>query len=215
MLAAACLACGVACTIAVAFVCSSFSWTARTRIDQGKGAPPGLDNKIPAAWLVPAPFTEICYFRRQYDRLGVEAIDVQIVEMPPAGIDTFTFRESRRFWRRAGWPFIALEACSTQTGGMIGVTDYGWDAPEWLERVPQNRPPWATSPLFPTRPLVMGFVLDSLLFGAALFCVVLGGRVGVASLRRRRMRCAACGYDRLGLPADAKCPECGSVPTGG
>jgi hypothetical protein len=25
-------------------------------------------------------------------------------------------------------------------------------------------------------------------------------------------RCSCCGYDRRGLPADAKCPECGTVP---
>jgi hypothetical protein len=29
----------------------------------------------------------------------------------------------------------------------------------------------------------------------------------------RRIACRACGYDRRGLAADAKCPECGTVPT--
>lgn len=34
--------------------------------------------------------------------------------------------------------------------------------------------------------------------------------------RRRRSRvgmCVRCGYDRRGLAADAKCPECGTIPT--
>jgi rubrerythrin len=39
--------------------------------------------------------------------------------------------------------------------------------------------------------------------------------------RRRAARaiaaglCKKCGYDRRGLPADATCPECGTVPAGG
>jgi hypothetical protein len=31
--------------------------------------------------------------------------------------------------------------------------------------------------------------------------------------RRRGGLCLSCGYDRRGLAADAKCPECGTVPT--
>jgi hypothetical protein len=31
--------------------------------------------------------------------------------------------------------------------------------------------------------------------------------------RRRSRRCASCGYDRRGLAADAKCPECGTAPS--
>jgi hypothetical protein len=214
-LASACLACGTVWTAAVALACSSYAWTTRTRIDQGKGAPPELIDRIPAAWLVAAPSTEIFYFRRQYDRLGVEVIDLQIVELSLPGIDTFAApRENRRFWRRAGWPFLALEASSTQIGGRTGVTDYGFDAPEWLERVPQNRPPWATGPPLPTRPIATGFALDSLIFAAVSFCVVLGGRAGVAAVRRRMMRCATCGYDRRGLSSpEGACPECGMAPT--
>jgi hypothetical protein len=32
------------------------------------------------------------------------------------------------------------------------------------------------------------------------------------TIRRRRGRCTTCGYDRRGLAAGAKCPECGTVP---
>jgi hypothetical protein len=32
---------------------------------------------------------------------------------------------------------------------------------------------------------------------------------------RAQQSCPACGYDRRGLAADAKCPECGVVPTHG
>ena len=40
-----------------------------------------------------------------------------------------------------------------------------------------------------------------------LWCLVLQ-----AAWRRHLGLCVACGYDRRGLPADAKCPECGTVP---
>ena len=43
-----------------------------------------------------------------------------------------------------------------------------------------------------------------------------GGLLWKSELRSERKRraglCPSCGYDRRGLAADAKCPECGTVP---
>ena len=47
----------------------------------------------------------------------------------------------------------------------------------------------------------------------ALFTSVVAGLLWYAGRRRFGPgRCAKCGYDRHGLAADAKCPECGAVP---
>jgi hypothetical protein len=45
---------------------------------------------------------------------------------------------------------------------------------------------------------------------------VIAWRLDALARRRERVRlrlCLKCNYDRSGIAADAKCPECGSVPT--
>ncbi len=50
---------------------------------------------------------------------------------------------------------------------------------------------------------------------------IVGGVIQVFMWRRyraqykefRKLSCPGCGYDRRGLAADAKCPECGTVPS--
>jgi hypothetical protein len=37
-------------------------------------------------------------------------------------------------------------------------------------------------------------------------------RLGARALRRVKVACPSCGYDRAGLALDSKCPECGMVP---
>jgi peptidoglycan/LPS O-acetylase OafA/YrhL len=52
-------------------------------------------------------------------------------------------------------------------------------------------------------------------YGVALLYPVLLTAVLLWYADRRRFapgRCAKCGYDRAGLGAVAKCPECGTVP---
>jgi hypothetical protein len=41
---------------------------------------------------------------------------------------------------------------------------------------------------------------------------ILSRRDYILTSRARAGRCPKCGYDRRGLAADAKCPECGTVP---
>ena len=68
--------------------------------------------------------------------------------------------------------------------------------------------------IWPTRILWRGLVANSLTLGMifavlhALFVIAGAARVAV---RRRAGKCPWCGYDRGGLAADAKCPECGDV----
>ncbi len=61
----------------------------------------------------------------------------------------------------------------------------------------------------PVRPLVAGFVIDTLFYATIAF-VVLFAPGGLRRVhRRRRGRCISCGYDRQGLALGAICPECG------
>jgi hypothetical protein len=63
----------------------------------------------------------------------------------------------------------------------------------------------------PLIPLWPGFAADTLLYAAAGFGSYRAFRAVHGWLRRRRGRCAACGYDRAGLPPSSPCAECGAA----
>jgi hypothetical protein len=87
-------------------------------------------------------------------------------------------------------------------------------------RAAQRFPAWfpVASGSFRAMPravLPLGFAIDALIFGFTLpVCVLAIGRIR-RWRRRRRGWCPACGYNRAGLPCDAKCPECGTLPPPG
>jgi len=62
-------------------------------------------------------------------------------------------------------------------------------------------------------PVVIVVPLWAPLLVAAITASVLWPMDHRADRRGRVGRCPKCGYDRRGLAADAKCPECGTVPT--
>jgi hypothetical protein len=116
----------------------------------------------------------------------------------------------------AGWPLFAMT---------------GWSEPDFFNPkpvrhrdalvIPQrvfNRlavPPTSASwqwQRLPTRIVPLGFTLNTLLAAGVLLGVVEGFAFARRRARRVKGRCAACGYDRGGLPNDAACPECGKAP---
>lgn len=116
-----------------------------------------------------------------------------------------------RPWRAMEWTYWEYPPPGlVRAGGVPGI---------WEEGV---RPPWiARSPrLFDedwrrlaVRPVWSGFWGNSACFAGV---TGLGWLLMVPlrrSRRRRRGQCAGCGYDRLGLDAATRCPECGQSGT--
>lgn len=125
---------------------------------------------------------------------------------------------------RFGWPFRALARFDTEVHrhGVMealdllprpqdqwwgGVTTAGWAHAVWESKARVGPLPT----VFPLIPIGLGFVLNTSIYGAALwvpFAVVAGCRRRV---RRKRGLCIGCGYPTTGL---AVCPECGRRVSG-
>lgn len=108
--------------------------------------------------------------------------------------------------RIAGWPLASLEGWFWILPGSQIRSDSLWYTD--FRRPASNLPPL----LLPLRPVWPGFLLNSIIYAALLWqlvilsCWVLRGLRGRP--RARRGLCPRCGYDlRGGL--DAGCPECG------
>jgi hypothetical protein len=116
---------------------------------------------------------------------------------------------------RAGWPALAMRCernWSSEASGDWYPISYGLTPPHWTTREryfedigsPGLRPP------LPVLPEPKGFALDTLFYGALLFCLFLLARRLRGTLRTRRGRCPDCGYVLSGLPQSSACPECGT-----
>lgn len=97
-----------------------------------------------------------------------------------------------------GWPMLSVYATMVP-----GPTIPG---PLMVERgLPA---PWRPGMALPVVPMLPGTVVNSVVFGAGVFSLVVGLRAARRSVRRARGACPACGYDlRHGFLAG--CPECG------
>lgn len=107
----------------------------------------------------------------------------------------------------AGWPFRALSWSYTQfysTLKLLPLSSYSAGI-----RLPHDNSAFAPSleRRLPVRPLPVGFLADSLLWAMLAFGGVSTITACRRAWRRRRNRCAECGY-LLGRWGD--CPECGS-----
>jgi hypothetical protein len=117
------------------------------------------------------------------------------------------FAEGRRYVQVRidhGWPLRSMRAVLVGHSGQdIGAARI--EAPPWL------RPSKSNFGL-PPRVIPVGFTLNTLLAAGVLLGLVEGFAFARRRVRRRKGRCAACGYDRGGLAGDAAaCPECGAA----
>ncbi len=82
---------------------------------------------------------------------------------------------------------------------------YSWALDTGFDR---EYPDWPTA-ILPLRPVLPGFIVNTLFYTALVFAPVVGARVVRRHRRAKRGRCIACGYELADLTA---CPECG-VPS--
>ena len=111
-----------------------------------------------------------------------------------------------------GWPLrcLASESVPRPAGG--------WRMSGRLQGIALK--PWTTKRrdfasdqrLLPLRPIWPGFVLNTLIFGFAMWMAMMVGTLVRSAVRRGRGLCARCGYDLRGRGTAAEldvCPECG------
>jgi hypothetical protein len=67
--------------------------------------------------------------------------------------------------------------------------------------------------VLPTSPLIRPLLADWGIFMLGIGVPLLIARPTFRAIRAARGLCGSCGYNRRGLAADAKCPECGTIPT--
>jgi hypothetical protein len=115
---------------------------------------------------------------------------------------------------RAGWPM----RCCISRGAVVEdnkglTTDL---SSRWMRGVAIPRSPSAgLQPRLvelPLCPLWTGLVVDTTVWTMVVWMVYAGVRRVRRALGEKRGVCAFCGYDRRGLAADVKCPECGTLP---
>jgi hypothetical protein len=113
----------------------------------------------------------------------------------------------------SGWPMHALwcRPIRVNTGAAYLEPAIG-DGLSF--RVPTYGPP--TAPpyrliIIPLRPAWTGFLIDTTLFAAAWFSLLILPWQTRKHLRRRAGRCKHCAYDLTATPSEKPCPECGKL----
>jgi hypothetical protein len=111
-----------------------------------------------------------------------------------------------------GWPFPAAKA------GVLGIMDpkapaiyrIDWGVQLKSDTTTNSRNSLADVRVVPWRPIWTGLLLNTAIFSAAWWALLLVPRTIIARRRSRRGVCPKCGYDLAGL-ATAVCPECGTA----
>ena len=114
----------------------------------------------------------------------------------------------------AGWPLRCLE-CTKDVdvkAAQVGPIEGGLAAPRWIvPSRPQTPFEFMLGGTFlPTRPIAVGFMGDVLVYSIPAMLLISAASAARQVMRSRTGRCPSCNYDRRGLAAESKCPECGA-----
>jgi hypothetical protein len=113
----------------------------------------------------------------------------------------------------SGWPLHALSrSCivvrelQLNQGGQIVVQKVNYYEEVGCVHLPPDLAQQFQTPMFPARPLVVGFALNSLCYGAGFWFVIAMPRGARRYWRSKRGLCPACAYP---IGTSAVCTECG------
>lgn len=128
-------------------------------------------------------------------------------------------RSQRHIYRvRAGWPWLAMESRSV-VDRQSSVPPINWVRAALKNggfslNLPEAVPKWMPRNIL-VRPLWGGLALNSVLFAAGTYLVMMVARKLTSAARKRKSHrvcaCERCGYSLVGL-YENRCPECGTQP---
>jgi hypothetical protein len=112
-----------------------------------------------------------------------------------------------------GWPMLSGWYSATVSFTQ-GRRTYGAAGGIYLKPSPGRTAVYAYGiRALPLRPIWPGLLINTCFYAALWLVLLCAARMAKRTWRRRRGRCAACGYDLAGLNANAcpcTCPECGN-----
>jgi hypothetical protein len=143
------------------------------------------------------------------------------LERPLPNAETYGLDPERiEHWEfAAGWPMrsmsFEIDFFHPEPGFWDYTTRNGIDLP-WRTKTNWAWQPWQPR-AFPLRIIPAGFLINTMVYSvvaAGLWVTLVRARRGETTirraLRRRHARCEGCGYPRVGLAPDSRCPECGT-----
>ena len=129
------------------------------------------------------------------------ALDTLPNHLQPESIDDVNMLA---WFREVGWPMKAL-TCSIHWETQISNADILYRVEGGIQ-LPRDRE--FNPRALPLRPIWLGLTANSCLYGL-VWLTLSAGIVRLRESRRRAGRCICCGYPRIGLQEDSRCPECG------
>ncbi len=166
--------------------------------------------------------------RNPYTNANVESLVLNIAPPSPQALDVPAWRplgvaairldrptDNRilnREWtliETRGWPCRALLFEEHGARGARQVIVGGLAVPHWQNKELIGWRGYGVT--LPYIPIWRGLLANTAIFAAAWSVLLYGVPLVQREIRRRKGHCVKCGYDRQGLDADARCPECGEA----